>query len=164
VIRAVLAVLLAAALLSISLPAVDGAGEERTIARMDRAVEDIETSATDLLAEERGPTARLGPRRVIDVRLPDRSLTTVEVEWFAIDGMEDSSARISYRLSDRRPTHYRSTAPIATPDGPVVFRAAGGHTVVLRLVGRGGDATVLVDRRDGDQSGGSSAGTRPGSP
>lgn len=163
-IRAVLAVLLAAALLSISLPAVDAAGEERTIARMDRAVEEVDTSATGLLAEDLGPTARLGPRRVIDVRLPDRSLTTVEVERFAIDGMEDSPVRISYRLADRRPTHYRSTAPIATPDGPVVLRSTGEHTVVLRLVRRGGEPTVLVDRRDGDQSGRSSTETRPGSP
>lgn len=151
-IRVVLAVLLAAALLSISLPAIDAVGEERATAQMDRAVERIEASAVDLRQENPGPTARLGPRRVIDLRLPGRSLTTAGVEYISITGREGGPARISYALSEREPSHRDLTVPIATPDGDVVLRSTGRHTILLRLVHREGDPTVVVSHRDRDGS------------
>lgn len=147
-IRTVLTVLLAAALLSISLPAVDAAAEERTTAQMDRAVDRIVVAATELPAEDPGPTPNLAPRRVVSVRLPDRSLTTARVEHITVTGGGDDPARISYALVGRSPTSYRVTAPIATPDGPVALRTPGEQTLVLRFVRRGREPTVLVTQRD----------------
>lgn len=146
-IRTVLAVVLAAALLSISLPAVDAAAAERTAAQMDGAVDDIAAAATDLTADDPGPTRRLAPRRVVDVRLPERSLTTARVRHLTVDGGGDGPARISYALGGRTPNSHRVEAPIVTPTGPIVLRAPGKHTLVLRYVRRDDDPVVLVDRR-----------------
>lgn len=145
-IRAVLAVLLAAALLSVSFPAVDAAARERTAAQMDRAVDRIVAAATDLQSEDPGSTVELAPRRVVTVRLPDRSLTSVGVEHVTVAGGGDDPARISYALVGHTPTSYRVDAPIATPDGPIVLRATGEQRLVLRLV-RHDELVVLVDRR-----------------
>lgn len=148
-IRAVLAVLLAVALLSASLPAIDAVGQERTAARMDRTVDRIDRAATELLGEDPGPTARLAPRRLVTVSLPARSLTTARVERVIIDGGADAddTGRISYSVAGRSPTSRRLTAPIATPDGPVVLRGAGDRTLVLRLVRDGDGSLVVLSRR-----------------
>lgn len=147
-IRTALAVLLAAALLSISLPAVDAVAEERTAAQMDRAVDRIGAAATELPAEDPGPTADLAPRRVVSVRLPGRSLTTARVEHVTVTGSGEDPARISYALVGRSPTSYRVAAPIATPEGPVALRTPGEHTLVLRFVRQDHEPVVLVSRGD----------------
>jgi hypothetical protein len=153
VIRTALAVVLAAALLSISLPAVDAAAAERTSAQMDRAVDRISAAATDVTADDPGPTPRLAPRRVVDVRLPERSLTSARVTRVTVDGGGDAPAHISYALAGRTPNSHRIDAPLATPAGPIVLRASGEHTLVLRYVRRAGEPVVLVARRGSERPG-----------
>ncbi len=148
-IRAVLAVVLASALLSVSLPVIDAIAQDRSAARMDRTVDQITGAATDLLREDPGPTARLAPRRLVTVSLTPRSLTTARVERITIDGdtETDGTARISYRVAGRGATSHRVMAPITTPDGPVTLRAAGDQTLVMRLVRDDESTLVLLSRR-----------------
>lgn len=148
-IRAVLAVLLAVALLSVSLTAIDDVARERTAAQMDRAVERIDGATTQLLGEDPGPTARLAPRRLVTLSLSTRSLTTARVERIAIDAGTDAddTVRIRYSVAGRPSTDHRLTAPIATPGGPVVLRGSGDRTLVLRLVRDDEDPLVLLSRR-----------------
>lgn len=147
-IRTVLTVLLAAALLSIGLPAVDAVADGRTAAQMDRTVDRVAAAARDLSAEDPGPTAELAPRRVVSVRIPGRSLTTARVEHVTVAGGGDDPARIRYALAGREPTSYRVAVPIATPDGPVALRTPGEQTLVLRFVRRDDEPAVLVTRGD----------------
>lgn len=159
-IRAVLAVVLASALLSVSLPVIDTVAQDRSAARMDRTVDQIAGAATDLLSEDPGPTARLAPRRLVTVSLTPRSLTTARVERITIDGdtETDGTARISYRVIGRGATSHRVMAPIATPDGPVTLRTAGDQTLVMRLVRDGESPLVVLSRRS---SGASNSEPRP---
>lgn len=153
-IRAVLAVVLASALLSVSLPAIDAVAQDRSAARMDRTVDHIAGAATDLLSEDPGPTARLAPRRLVTVALTPRSLTTARVERLTIDGdtATDGTARVSYHVAGRGATSHRVMAPIATPDGPVTLRAAGDQTLVMRLVRDGESPIVVLSRRTAEDS------------
>lgn len=146
-IRTVLAVLLATALLSMTLPAIDAAGEQRTADRLERASDDITTEATALLEEEPGATRSLAPRRVVAIELPDRSLTTAGVDRFVVDGNGTGPAVVSYAVAGQPESTATTRLPLRTPDGPIVLESAGQQTIVLRLLDRDGGPIVVAQRR-----------------
>ncbi|MFB6097143.1 MAG: ABC transporter [Haloferacaceae archaeon] len=145
-IRLLLAVVLASALLAASLPAVDDARRERTVARMDRAVDRLRDAAAAIRTDDPARDPSLAARRVVRVRLTSRSWTTAGVDAFRIDGRgPDRPPLVTCRLRGGRSISRRVDAPIETPD-PVVLRERGVHRLALRFLLRG-DRPVVVLRR-----------------
>lgn len=129
VVRAVIAVIVAAALLAAAIPAVDSVRAERTSSAMDRTVERIERGGTALL---RSDAADAGARRVVTVSLPSRSLVAAGVDRFVVACSPDCEVR--YRLAGGQlRSHRMRSLPLATPDGSVRFSTPGRHRLVLGL-------------------------------
>lgn len=137
-IRTLLSVALAAALLAASLPAIESAAADRTAAALDRDIDRIERAGASLLADD-DP----GARRVVTVRLPAASLGSAGVDAFTIDCQPRCTAR--YRLDDAGSRTRRLSFPLTTPDGPVRLGRAGDHRLTLRLVRS--DAGRVVELR-----------------
>lgn len=138
-IRAVLAVSLAAALLAASLPAIDAAAADRTAAALDREADRVEHAGTSLLAED-DP----GARRVVTVTLPARSLTAAGVDTLSIDCQPRCALR--YSLDGGAARVRRLALPLRLPDGPVRLATPREHRLVLRLVDdpEGGERGVAI--------------------
>jgi hypothetical protein len=153
VIRAVISVVLAAALLAVALPAVDDAAATRTAATVEADAERLRDVATALAAtDDAVPAGRPGAHRVVAVRLPPDSLATVPVDHLAVGGRpgaesgspdpstaaaeppDDTPDLLAYRLAGRPTRTVRVPVDLRTPDGPVVLRGAGTHRLTLRLV------------------------------
>jgi hypothetical protein len=132
VIRVVLAVVLAVGLLAAATPAVDEGRTARTAIHLDGITDRIERAARSLRAHE-DPTrpSVVGPRRIVDLRLPTRSWTAAGAS-LRIDGSRDV---LAYRVADGRPR--RTTlrgVDLRTPSGPIALRTPGRHRLVLSLV------------------------------
>jgi hypothetical protein len=141
VIRTVLAVLLTVALLAAVMPAVDEGRERRTAIHLDRVVDRIDRAARSLRAHE-DPTARgvVGARRIVIVRLPERSWTAVGARLW-IDGERDL---IGYRLGEERTRRTRLPGvDLRTPNGRVVLDGGSRRRLELSLVRDGGVGVVV---------------------
>ncbi len=136
-IRALLAVSLAAALLAVSLPAVEAAAADRTAAALDRDVNRLERAGESLLAAD-DP----GARRVLTVTLPTNSLLAVGVERFVVDC--DPACGVRYSLRNGATRTRRLSLPLVTPDGPVRFGTPGDHRLRLGLARGDGGRVVTV--------------------
>jgi len=138
--RVLLAVAIAAALLAVSLPAVETARADRTAAALDRTVERIASDASSLHADD---DADAGARRVVPVTLPRATVTATGVDQFAI-GCRDRCA-VRYQLSNgRHATHRMPSVPLVTPAGRVAFSKPGTHRLVLGLTRKDGRRVVTV--------------------
>ena len=140
-IRTVLAVLLTVALLAAVTPAVDEGREQRTAIHLDRAVDRIDRAARSLHAHE-DPTAPgvAGARRLVSVRLPERSWTAVGARLW-IDGERDS---VGYRLDGGRARRTRLPGvDLRTPDGRVVLDGGSRRHLELSLVRDDGVGVVV---------------------
>ncbi|WP_435116826.1 DUF7311 family protein [Halolamina sp. C58] len=137
-IRALLAVSLAAALLAASLPAVESAAADRTAAALDRDVDRLDRAAGSLLVAD-DP----GARRVLTVTLPADSLVAVGVETFVVDC--DPTCAVGYSLRNGASRTRRLSLPLATPDGAVRFGTPGDHRLRLGLA-HGDDGRVVTVR------------------
>ena len=135
--RTVLAVLLAAALISAANPALESARTTRTERLTAGELDRIETAARSLVREESpAPLDDPGPRRTLTVSLPGESPTAAPVEYVALGG-----------LPDERSVEEASVADTAERD---VFasRVGGGRRRVRRV---GFDLAVAVPA-DGDST------------
>jgi len=148
IVRTVLAVVLATALLGVTLPALDDARRERASVTVTDQVDAIERTATRLHQTD-DPTVGAGARRIVTMSLPASDWTTAGVDRFAIrPGSGDSSGTAVWHV-DGGTTHTRALdAPrIGTGDGqPLVLDTAGHHRLVLALDDRSGTAVVTVRR------------------
>jgi hypothetical protein len=140
VIRVVLAVCVATALLAASLPAVEDARTDRTASDLDRTGDRLVRAAGSLHAAD-APNA--GASRIVRLNLPPVSLGRAGVESVVVDCEPRCAFR--YRLGGGR-TEYRLLAgvPMATPDGPVTFASPGPHRLRLGLVREDGGLVVTV--------------------
>lgn len=137
--RVLLAVTIAAALLAVSLPAVETVRTDRTAATMGRTAERIEATGRSLLAADE---AEAGARRVVTVSLPSASLTAAGVERFAVGCRERCAVR--YRLQGGATHARRLPIPLSTPDGAVAFSTPGPHRLGLGLARENGRRVVTV--------------------
>ncbi|NHX35648.1 MULTISPECIES: DUF7311 family protein [Halolamina] len=137
-IRALLAVVLAAALLSAALPAVESAAADRTASALDRDVGRIERAGASLLVDD-DP----GARRVVTVSLPAGSLVAAGVDSFSVRCHPDCVVR--YALDTGGVRTRRLEPPLAVRDGPVQFGTPGDHRLVLGLAD-GDDGRVVTIR------------------
>lgn len=139
-IRVVLAVVAATALLTASLPAVKEARADRTASQMDRVGTRLGDASESLLAAD---DADAGARRVLTLTLPARSLTRAGVDRFAFGCTPDCV--LEYRLSGGRTSHrVLGSDSLATPDGAIAFSRPGEHRLMLRVVRIDGRRVVTV--------------------
>jgi len=159
--RAVMAVTLATALLAVSMPAIDGARADRADASARAAAERIESAARDLQATDGAvPPGTAGARRVVTVRLPERTWTSERLQFLAVGGRPDSPVAhdrtaVAWQVPGRT-LQLRNCPGIRLEhrdgdDDPLVLREPGRHRLVLRLVRVNGTRIVTV-RRLGSES------------
>ena len=96
-IRYVVAAILAVALLAISIPIIDTAASMNSERQLDAALATIDDEATSLMEnEEVTPEGHPDPQRVIDVDLPEQSLTSERVDHFELVPHENGSASYTH--------------------------------------------------------------------
>ena len=142
-IRIVLAAVLAVALLAVSLPAVENAQTDRTDEIVRSDLESLDAAALNLYTNDElveGPDAR----RIVTVRIPERSWSAAAVDRVVIHGENET---LTYRIDGQPTRHVPANARLARPDrGPLVLDAPGEHRLVLRLVEHEGVSVVVVER------------------
>lgn len=155
IVRTVLAVVLAAALVGVSQPAIEAAARERTANHVAEAVEEVAGHAAGLV-ETDDAVAGAGARRTVTVHLPGRTLTRAGVEYlrFQPSGGEASvgsnRSAVSWRLSggDARRRVLESVRLVTSGGEPVVLREQGRHRLVLSLRGSNAEPRVHLQRHD----------------
>jgi len=163
VLRAVLAVALAVALLAASLPAVDRARRDHADSQVRGQLERLATAARALAARnDPVPVGDAGATRALTLRLPARGWRSAGVAYVAIGGVPGNATTdtpdgdvLAWRLAGGPPrvvrvegvaVHTVADDRIA-PDGrPLVLRESGRHRVELSLVRHRGRPVVLVRR------------------
>lgn len=161
--RAVLAVAIAAALLAVSLPPIDAARRDNADSAMRRTLEHLETVTENL---ERNndpvPVGSAGATRTVTVRIPARGWHGVEVTRVTIGGLKGADAAdtngsdvFGWRLRggprhvlrvDRVDIHAVAAGTVLPDDRPLVLGEPGRHVLELRLVRLEGNPVVLVRR------------------
>ncbi|PSQ42902.1 hypothetical protein BRD17_07575 [Halobacteriales archaeon SW_7_68_16] len=167
-IRLLVAVGMAVAIVSIVGPALDDARTAVSADAIRSEIADLRVAGGSLRAHEE--RARAGARRVVVIDLPERSPTRAGVRRLVLgtartapDGPE--SDVVSYRLGGRERTirlahdlRVRRTDGTLAPDGVgLTLRGGGDHRVVVTP---GCDDTLVVARHDGDAGGCSDASSR----
>ena len=148
--RAVLAVLLAAALVGVSMGALQDARQTRSDRLAAGEVGALRDAAVGLQQSAApAPRAAVAARRVVDVAVPTGGFTEAPVAYVAVGGRpgkpvpgdDGGSDVVAYRLAD---------GPPRTTRLPVDVRAAGrgGDDTPLVLRGPARVALSLVERRD----------------
>lgn len=157
--RVVLAVLLAVALLGVAMPVVEDARADRTSTLAAGELSRLAERATGLAASgETGPDA--ASRRTVDLSLPAGGFATAPLAYAAVGGLPDCDAPgdtaagdvVAYRLvgGDTRVRHVPvdvrvvEAGQVRDDDEPLVLR--GDASLTLALVETGGTRTVLVGR------------------
>jgi uncharacterized protein YcfL len=150
ILRAALAVLLAAALVAATAPAVDHARTERAEGRMAANVAATEAAAQSLAADETVPAHREGARRTVAVEVPGRAWDVATVASVRLTSESERTLTLTYRIDGRGERSRTVDAPVPiTVDGddPIELNGRGNHDLVLTL--RNGDPRrVVVDRRE----------------
>lgn len=146
-IRAVLAVCCALALLSLSLPVVEDARIERTEASLEGDLSSLDRTAAALADAERPISDAPGAQRTVVVRIPERSMTAAGVESVTIGRTEPNG--YAYRIDGGPKKPKPSAVPVRGPDGdPVVLSESGAHRLVLTPARIDGERGVVVSRAD----------------
>ncbi|MCU4717568.1 DUF7311 family protein [Halapricum hydrolyticum] len=140
-IRYVVAVLLAAALVAASIPAVESAATARGESIVESNVVEIEVAAETLLEDERlPPNGMLGPQRAVELSFPSASLTAAPVRHLELERVDDENVTIArYRVGG-------GSMQTVTVDAPIVDESMGSPIELGRPTG---DVTyVLLLQRD----------------
>lgn len=138
--RVVLAVLFASAILAVAVPAVDRGGTEHSDVRVDAELERFETVAETLADRNDPPPPGMdGARTTVSVRLPGDRVGTAGVERFRI---EPDRGAVVWRVKDGT-EHVRYITAVPLSGEPVSLDSGGTHTIRLTLRS---DGSVRVDR------------------
>lgn len=140
-IRYVIAVILAVAVVGIAMSAADHGGGVRSEEAVAADVSDLDDAATSLYVdEELPPRGHPGPRRIVEFDLPSESLTTASVEHVEIEPVRENTTAVEFQVEGRAPQ-------VVFVDVPT---AIDGSSDSLRLTGTGRQEVLLTLGRDGD--------------
>lgn len=151
-IRVVLAVVLATALIGVSLPAIDDARRDHTETVVRAELTQVERAATDLLQTD--DPADDGARRVVTVRFPTKSWTDAGVDDVTMAASQDGSGGRFTWTVEGGPERVRPVPeiPLRTADGdPLRLAESGRHRLVLTLDGNRTAPVVTVRRFTSDE-------------
>lgn len=135
-VRTLLTVVVAAALVGASLPAVDDARADRTAARLDATATRLSDAANALVAtDDPVPAGERGASRTVVVTLPDAGFADARAEYLSVGGVPNASSpsTIGYRVDGRPPRRVDAGVTFVTGPEPLVL-APGRHTLRLTLV------------------------------
>lgn len=138
-IRVALAVVIAAAIVAVSIPAIDHGAAVRSEGAVERALADIETAATDLVTEERLPPRGItGPQRAVTVTFPKRGYVSMPVETLEIERLPDTNAsQVRYSVQGHGPKQRLIDAPIVNASrGTVDLGGTTGEVTLVLLLQR----------------------------
>ncbi|MEA5387713.1 hypothetical protein VB773_17595 [Haloarculaceae archaeon H-GB2-1] len=150
--RAVLAVVLAVALLGVSLPALDEARVKRTDVRVGSELEGL---ADEMRLLQRGdaavPSGTPGARVATTFSVPHRSWAAAGVEFVSLSTTDGGRARFGWRADGGR-RHVQRVPDVrlsvAGPSDSLVLTTGGRHRLHLRLVRTDSERVVVVARPD----------------
>lgn len=167
-IRVVIAVLLTAGLLAVSLPALDAARADRATARIDRFAHRLTTVTTELATSETPvrPTVA-GAHRVVELRLPPGSVTVAQISSVAVRCHPAGDIELGFVVDDENRT-IRVPVPVPAAVHTPLSVTPTERTLRLGFVRLAGEPTVVVQSATDDASGprstrpeGSTVGTGP---
>ena len=152
-IRTILAVVLALAIVSLSMPAIDRVATVGTERGLEADLATLEAEAVELLEEEeRPPAGDPGPQRVVTITLPAESPTTAGVDYVAVgDSLEattDTADRpiVTYRIEGGPERIVHVDAPIEPAGGEaIVLRGSGDRDLRLTLEYEAGERVVVAE-------------------
>lgn len=143
--RAVLAVLVIAAILAVSQPVIQGGRQDHAATLLAAEVDDLVGSARDLVRTDEA-VAGPGARRIVTVDLPPPRRFSAGANYVEMTGGRTPTVEwaVEGGATHRRVLEY---ARFRTADGePLRLEGTGEHRLVLSLTGRPGDPVVLVER------------------
>lgn len=150
-IRVVVTVLLALAIVAAAMPVIDDEAADRSDASLRAEIESIDLAATALVRSEESVPGTVGARRAVTVELPPSDIAAAGVDHLTISPANRS---YRYRIDGRTPHTVQGRTPVYTLDGePMVLQAAGTHELVLALVEVEAERRVVVARRRAVESG-----------
>jgi hypothetical protein len=158
--RAVVAVVLASALLAASLPGIELAARERSEATLTAEADRLRTAIVDLRQRESAVGSGAGARRVVAVELPARSRTAAGETTLALGGVPgqvrsdgQSAVDLAWQVGDGTVTTRRlpGSQVVHYPDGrvrdePLVLESPGPHRIALTRIEHDGETLIGVRR------------------
>lgn len=157
-IRAVLAVCLAVALLGVAVPAVENASRDHSASVADAELDRLRATLADLAATDDAlPAHSPGARRLVTLRIPTPDLAAAPLAYLAVGGVPEAASgestpeapdRLAYRLRGGEPRTVSVPVDLHTPgEDPLVLRSPGRHRVRCELVvADHGGVAVHVER------------------
>lgn len=139
-IRYVLAVALATALLGVGLVALENGAAIRGETEVEGAVATVDRAAVSLFEhDDLAPTETDPPRRVVTLDLPTDGLTSTAVDRLVFERVKGSTVTVvRYSVDGRPPQRAVIDAPLVSADGAQdvvdLSDERGEHRVVLELV------------------------------
>lgn len=151
-IRVVLAVALAIALVALSVPAIDHGSAVKSERQVERELATLDRAATSLVRDEELPAAgHAGARRTVTLSLPADSFASRSIAFLEIERVRDGSVA-TYALEGRSDRVVHLDAPIVSPTADpdretIELRGPGTRAFVLTLErGDSGDPIVVLER------------------
>lgn len=135
-IRYVLIVILAVAILGLSVAALDHVATTNSHDQVTADAAAIEQAATELIdQEEVPPEGQPHPRRVVSLSLPGDTMTTEPVDHFEIERVGSNTSVVRYRVDGGGERQITIGAPIthADPDSDEPLTLDGGRGIDLVL-------------------------------
>jgi hypothetical protein len=164
VIRVVVAVGVLAALLAVSLPAVESARVAQSDGRVGSMVDRLESAAGTLAARNDAVGSGVaGARRVCTLHLPIATWGTAGLERLSIRRLDGgNTTRVTWRVAGGDPHARLLEGPsIRPPADGLLLRSGGRVRLALRLVSHGNDRVVRLRRVDGRADGRDTASGTP---
>lgn len=146
--RVVLAVAMASALLAVSTPAVESARVQHSDERVSGEIERIERTAAQVAARNDPPPPNTdGARRKLTVRLPENTFGTAGLDTLRIPATttQTESVTVRWRVDGGTKQVRHVTAAKLDTEGTLTLREGGRHRLCLVLQP---DGSVRIERAD----------------
>lgn len=157
--RVVVAIVLAVALLSVSLPALDTARHDHSEQRVHATLARLTAAIADVHAREAAVReGAAGAQRIVTVRLPARTWADAGIEYLAIGAHPDhpgvdeaNESTFVWQVTGNQPQERRVTsvpveADTESDENPLVIQEPGVHRLVVTLSERRNRTVVVVKR------------------
>lgn len=143
--RAVLAVLVVAAIVAVTQPAIQQGRQDHASTLLADEVDALLDQGRDLVRTDEA-TAGPGARRIVTVELPSPQRFSSGASYVEIDG--DDPSTVEWAVEDgRSQRRVLDGLRLRTPDGePLRLERPGDHRLVLGLAGSPGNPVVDVRR------------------
>lgn len=147
-IRYVAAIILAVGILGLASASIDNVATDNTRQQMERATAEIEETAVTLFENEEVPPPGLdGPRRHMEIILPDRSMTSEPIEYLEIRRVEGNTSVVKYQLQSGAVHQRHIKVPITASEGDSLRLNGTGRRELLFTLARDENGRVVVVQR-----------------